>query len=102
MGEVGATLLVWVVGSVVSWVLLRLDRRRLDAYGRARDWNEATTALAMSGLFFPAPLALGAHVWVTRRPPWWSRLTLSIASVVVSLTLTVALSEFALWVLDLG
>jgi hypothetical protein len=99
--EIIATLVVWVVGSSTTGLLLYLDRRRLDAFGKRRMWNGATMAAAVSGLFVPPPLAFGAHVWVTRRPPWWRRLLLSLLGVVVAFALTLVVSEGVLSLFDL-
>jgi hypothetical protein len=102
LDELLLTLVGWVAGSGVAWLLLHVDRRRLDGYGRARMWNGATLAAAISGLFLPPMLALGAHVWVTRRPPWWRRLGLALLAVVVAGALTVLVGNLALWALGVS
>ena len=78
--ELIGTLVVWVVSSVTTTALLVWDRRRLDEVGRQRRWRRTTLYLAVSGLFVPAPLTFGAHLWVTRPWPLWKRLPLALAN----------------------
>jgi hypothetical protein len=94
--ELLATLLSWLVGSSLTGLLLRLDRRRLPPEGRARMWNDATLYLAVSGLFLPAPLTFGAHLWVTRPGPLWKRLPLALAGAVGALFLAVGVTSLLL------
>lgn len=91
MDELLATLLSWIVGSALTAALLWLDRRRLDEDAR-RAWHRATLYLAVSGFFFPAPLAVGAHLWVTRRLPAWQRIPLALAGSALALSLSLALT----------
>ena len=80
--ELAAILVAMTVQPLVITSLVLADRRRLDEYGRARMWNEATLGTAMNPLLFPLPaFGLGAHVWITRPGPWWSPLRLGKALV---------------------
>jgi hypothetical protein len=97
--ELLATLLSWVVGSTTTGLLLRWDRRRLDPVGRRRMWHDATLYLAVSGLFLPAPLTFGAHLWVTRPGPWVRRIALALAGSLGALTLSVAVTYLVLLLL---
>jgi hypothetical protein len=69
---------------VVGGAFLLADRHYLrrhpDPYGRSRMWNVATLLFAICSLFIPAPLTYGAHVWVTRRGPWWRRALLALGA----------------------
>lgn len=100
MPELVQVLAGWWVGSLITGVMLVLDRRRLDAYGKARMWNQVTLVLAVSGLFLPAPLTFGAHVWVTRRPPLWRRLGLALLGVLLALVLSTLGVELVLSIYD--
>lgn len=97
--ELLATLLSWVVGSTTTGLLLRWDRRRLGPVGRRRMWHDATLYLAVSGLFLPAPLTFGAHLWVTRPGPLGRRIALALAGSVGALTLSVSVTYLMLLLL---
>jgi hypothetical protein len=97
--ELLATLLSWIVGSVTTGLLLRWDRRHLDPSGRRRMWHDATLYLAVSGLFLPAPLTFGAHLWVTRPGPLGQRLALALAGSMGALTLSVFVTYLLLLLL---
>lgn len=94
--ELLSTLCVWLLGSSITWSLLRWDRRRLDPVGRQRMWHDATLYLAVSGLFLPAPLTFGAHLWVTRPWPLWKRLPLALAGSFGALLLTALAASLVL------
>lgn len=89
----------WGAGAVTTGALLRWDRRRLGAEGRRRMWRDATLYLAVSGLFVPAPLTFGAHLWVTRPGPLWKRLPLALAGSAGALTLSVLIAYLLLLLL---
>lgn len=98
-----AAMLISLLSSVaVGGGLLLADRHYLrghpDPRGRDRMWNRATLAFALSGLFIPTPWAYGAHVWVTRRGPWWRRLLFALAATAAATLLWnfLALAGFAL------
>jgi hypothetical protein len=83
--ELAEVLVALIVQPAIVGALLYFDRKRLDAYGRDRMWNDATLGAAVNPLVFPWPvLAFGAHVWVTRRGPWWTRLGKALLGVLVA------------------
>lgn len=94
--ELLATLIVWISGSCTTGVLLRWDRRRLTPNQRRQMWNDATLYLAVSGLFLPAPLTFGAHVWVTRSGPLWKRLLMALLGSMLSVTLSMVVASLLL------
>jgi hypothetical protein len=99
--EMLVILVGWPVASLVTGTLLHLDRRRLDAYGRSRMWNGATLALVVSNMFLPmifipTPVCFGAHVWLTRRGPWWLRLLKGLAGAMVAMTIFLLVDILAL------
>ncbi|HEU4412405.1 MAG TPA: hypothetical protein VFS43_44595 [Polyangiaceae bacterium] len=98
-----AALIISLLSSiVVGGSFLLADRhylrRHRDPYGRRRMWNDATLGFALCGLFIPTPLAYGAHVWVTRRGPWWRRALFGVAAAALATFLWnfLALAGFAL------
>ncbi len=96
----------WILPSLVTGVLLAWDRRRLDAYGKARMWNFATLALVVSGMylpsiFIPTPVCFGAHVWVTRRGRWWGRFAKALLAAAVAMAITVLVNYAVLGALGL-
>jgi hypothetical protein len=98
-----AALVISLLSSVaVGGGLLLADRhylrRHADPHGRLRMWNDATLSFALSGLFIPTPWAYGAHIWVTRRGPWWRRVLLGLAAAAIATLLWnfLALAGFAL------
>ncbi|MCS6899722.1 MAG: hypothetical protein RMJ98_06585 [Myxococcales bacterium] len=97
--ELLATLLSWVVGSTTTGLLLRWDRQRLDSVGRQRMWNDVTLYLAVSGLFLPAPLTFGAHLWVTRPLPLLKRIALALGGAGGALMLSGTVTYLLLLVL---
>jgi hypothetical protein len=78
MRDVGALVVIMLLGSLEAAMFLCWDRRRLGAHGKARMWNDATLTLAIAspalGLGIPPFFAIGAHVWVTREGSTASRL----------------------------
>jgi hypothetical protein len=93
-------------GVAVGAALLLGDRHYLrrhpDPHGRRRMWNDVTLLFALCGLFVPPPLTYGAHVWVTRRGPWWRRALLGLVAAAVAVVLwnVLALGLFALLGID--
>ena len=73
MSEILSQLVAMITGSIVVAAFLAWDRRRLDAWGRARAWHPATFALAIGspalGLGVPPLFSCAAHVWITRWSP---------------------------------
>jgi len=94
--ELAVTVVAWLVGSATTGALLRWDRRRLGPEGRARMWWDTTLYLAVSGLFLPAPLTFGAHLWVTRPGPLWKRLPLSLLGAAGAVALSSLAAELVL------
>ena len=88
---VAAVLASLLSSVIVGAALLLGDRHYLrchrDPYGRRRMWNDVTLLFALCGLFLPPPLTYGAHVWVTRRGPWWRRALLGLLAAVVGVLL---------------
>ena len=92
-----ATLVIWVVSSTTTALALWLDRRRLDEHGRRRMWRDTTLQAAVSGLFLPAPLTFGAHVWVTRSWPWWLRAPAAVVASVAMLAVVELICQLLYW-----
>lgn len=99
--ELLATLIAWISGSLITATLIALDRRfarEVRLYG----WYDATLYLAVSGLFFPAPLAFGAYLWATRKYPWGWRLLLALAGSTSAVTLTLFIVSLLLELFGIG
>jgi hypothetical protein len=105
MGDLAALIVNMVLGSVIAAAFLLVDRRRLDAHGRARMWNDATLALAIGspalGLGIPPFISYAAHVWVTRSGRWYVRLGKALLAMVVCFVVQIAFIVAALEVLGL-
>lgn len=105
MHDLAALIVSMVLGSVVAAAFLLADRKRLDAHGRARMWNDATLALAIGspglGLGIPPFLSFAAHVWVTRSGRWYVRLGKALLAMVICLVAQVAFIVAALELLGL-
>lgn len=95
--QVVSIVVIELLSSLVTYLVLRWDRGRLDAYGRARMWNDATFRLAVGGplVGIPPTLAVGAHVWVTRRG--WKRLPLALLAAILTTVAVELLGQLLLW-----
>jgi hypothetical protein len=64
MAEVFQLLLLWLLPIGLTYAAFRVDRRRLRPDQLAREWNVASTGVAL--LFF-SPFCIVVHSWRTRR-----------------------------------
>jgi hypothetical protein len=76
-----------ILGIVLTLLLQRWDKKRLDDEQRARSWNYATWAQALYNF---GPLSMLGWGWVTRR---WKGLFLGLIAAVLIIRVLVALDE---------
>jgi hypothetical protein len=77
-----------------------VDRRRLDAYGRARMWHRSTLWLVGCGLFVPPLLGWYAHLTITRRGSFVKRHGVALLATFALLVALELLTQLAFFVLE--
>lgn len=106
MIELRSLFLAHVIHVVLCMGAILVDRRRLDAFGRARMWHRSTLWLVGSGLFLPPLLGWYAHFTITRRGSVLRRhgfALLSSALLVVALELCTQVAFYLLdWSIPIG
>jgi hypothetical protein len=77
-----------------------VDRRRLDAYGRARMWRASTLWLVGCGLFLPPLLGWYAHLTITRRGSFIKRHGIALLTTFLLVVLLEIMTRIAFSILD--
>jgi len=93
---------VWAM--IVGSALLLTDRHYLLRHrpeAARRMWNHVTLALAISNMFVPMPLTIGAHVWVTRSRHFFVRILLALGAMLLSTALWMAAFATTCWLLGI-